>query len=314
MDEKTRPLEKIVVICGPTGIGKTAVAVEAAERFGGRIIGADSVQIYRHMDIGTAKPNADERSRIPHYMIDIVEPDQPFDAAEYAETASAIAGKLIEERVAPFVVGGTGLYIKTLIHGIFRQPASNPSVRRELRQAAERFGTRHLFEELLEADPQAASKIHPNDAYRIIRALEVYRVTGKGISELHRNHGFADRLFMPLKIGLHTERKRLYERIDRRVDSMIEEGLIGEVRALLEQGYGEELKSMQSLGYRHMTDYLRNRTPLEEAVIALKRDTRRYAKRQMTWFRADPEVCWFEPEQIVEIIERIGRFLDFGFV
>lgn len=309
MDEKTRPLEKIIVICGPTGVGKTSVAIEAAERFGGRIIGADSVQIYRHMDIGTAKPTPAERRRIPHYMIDIVDPDQPFDAADYADTAYGYAGQLIREGVIPFVVGGTGLYIKALVHGIFQQPASNPSIRRELRESADRFGVPPLFERLQAVDPEAAKKIHPNDAYRIIRALEVYRVTGRGISEIHRNHGFADRRFTALKIGLQLERKLLYDRIDRRVDSMIGEGLAREVQGLLEKGFGEELKSMQSLGYRHMTDYIRNRASFEEAVVSLKRDTRRYAKRQLTWFRADPEIEWFDPGQVGEMIARIDRFL-----
>ena len=301
---------KIVVICGPTGIGKTGAAVDMAARFRAEIISADSMQIYRHMDIGTAKPSPEECARVPHHLIDIVDPDEPFDAAAYAKTAGKIIAGLTEKRRLPFIVGGTGLYIKALIHGLFREKASETAVRSALKETAARHGIRFLYDRLCQTDPTAAKKIHPNDTYRIIRALEVQRITGKAISRLHARHGFADRRFKPLKIGLKMDRAPLYDRINRRVDAMIAAGLAAEVRHLLGMGYSASLKSMQAIGYRHMVDFIAGRMPWEEAVCTLKRDTRRYAKRQLTWFRADPEIVWFEPGQKEDMEKNIRRFLE----
>jgi tRNA dimethylallyltransferase len=300
---------KIVVVCGPTGIGKTAVAIDVANRFRGEIISADSMQIYRYMDIGTAKPSMAERHQTPHYLIDIIEPDRPFDAARYAATAGEVIADLEKKDCLPFIVGGTGLYIKALVHGLFQEKASDPAIRAELKETASRHGLEALFEQLCKVDPDAAKKIHPNDAYRIIRALEVYRITGKALTGYHDRHGFADHRYRVLKIGLDMERAALYDRINERVEAMISAGLETEVRRLLDMGYPETLKSMQAIGYRHMVDFIRNRLPWEETVRTLKRDTRRYAKRQLTWFRADPEIVWFEPGQIDDMVRRIDNFL-----
>jgi tRNA dimethylallyltransferase len=301
---------KVVVICGPTGIGKTAVSGEIASRLKGEIISADSMQIYRYLDIGTAKPSQNERCRIPHHMIDIIDPDQPFDAALYAKTARELILHHFAPGTIPFVVGGTGLYIKALLYGLFRGQTSDPEIRKELKRLSKHHGTQYLYDQLCTADPTAARKIHPNDAYRIIRALEVHRLTGKTISQYHRQHGFSDHPFEVLKIGLNMERILLYDRINRRVDEMIAAGLAEEVQKLLNKGYSEDLKSMQSIGYRHMVEYIKGKISHEEAVRILKRDTRRYAKRQFTWFRADPEISWYRSDQIDNMIQQIEEFLQ----
>ncbi len=300
---------KIVVICGPTGVGKTETAIDVCEATGGGIVGADSMQIYRHMDIGTAKPTTQEQARVRHDLIDVVDPDADFDAARYQRLADrAIRGLLTAGRL-PVVVGGTGLYIRALLHGIFPEGCGDPAVRQNLRQRLERKGAPALHRELTRCDPEAAERIHPNDALRIVRALEVFIATGRPLSDLQRRHGFRQRRYTALQIGLDIDRPELYRRIDRRVDQMIAGGLLDEVRSLLKKGYAPELKSMQSIGYRHMAAYLDGRLAWEEAVRTLKRDTRRYAKRQLTWFRADPAVHWYRPDQRRSILEAVKAFL-----
>lgn len=301
---------KIIVICGPTGVGKTAVAIEIAKAFNGEIVSADSMQIYRYMDIGTAKPTPYEQASIPHHMIDIVDPDEPFDAAQFEKIAHEVISKLHERGITPFVVGGTGLYIKALIHGLFQARPADSKVRIRLKEEAIVHGTRFLHKRLSKCDPDAAEKIHPNDTYRIIRALEIYEVTGKTISKFHHDHKFKDTFFKVLKIGLHSDRKILYDRINRRVDTMIDEGLLDEVKGLLGMGYSAELKSMQSIGYRHMVDFIQRRISWEEALRTLKRDTRRYAKRQLTWFKADSEIVWSEPDRLKDIHRIIKNWQD----
>ena len=300
---------KIVVICGPTAIGKTGTAITLARSAGGEIVGADSMQIYRHMEIGTAKPTPAEQAAVPHHLIDVVDPDQPFDAARYVDIAGRAIDRLCRKGVIPFVVGGTGLYIRALIHGIFPAHPTDPELRARLKAEAAAIGSDRLHQRLAACDPAAADRIHPNDAFRIIRALEVFETTGAPLSEQQRRHGFADVPYVALKIGLQLDREILYDRINRRVDAMFEEGLLAEVRKLLAMGYDPGLKSMQSLGYRHMTAYLENRIDWEEARRTLQRDTRRYAKRQMTWFRADPDIHWFAPDAIDAMQRLIDQFL-----
>lgn len=299
----------VIIICGPTGVGKTSSAIQAAMRFEGEIVGADSMQIYKYMDIGTAKPTPSERASVPHHLIDFLEPDQPFDAAMYVDMADETIMELRGRGVVPFVVGGTGFYIKALVHGLFDQGRRDSSVRERLRREAEEQGAESLHRRLAECDPEAAGRIHPNDVYRIIRALEVFETTGASMSTLHASHGFEARRHRALKIGLTMDRPALYERIDHRVDAMLEAGLLEEVRLLLRLGFRESLKSMQSIGYRHMVEFIQGRIPWEEAVRTLKRDTRRYAKRQMTWFKADPEIKWTEPGDMETINGWVGEFL-----
>ncbi len=300
----------VVIICGPTGIGKTSFAIQLARSFQGEIIGADSMQIYRQMDIGTAKPTPVERSMVPHHMVDIVDPDEPFDAESYATRSLSIVMALQAQQVVPFVVGGTGLYIKSLIYGLFDAQPRDEKIRIRLKQTLEKEGAEVLFARLKQVDPVAARKLHVNDTYRILRALEVYETAGVPISDYQQRHRFQESRLTTLKFGLHRERNRLYERIDQRVDMMIQAGLLDEVRCLREAGYSSALKSMQSIGYRHMCDFLDGHLDWPETIRTLKRDTRRYAKRQMTWFKADREVVWVDPIASEDVKNRIREFLS----
>jgi tRNA dimethylallyltransferase len=306
--KKTQPTA--IIICGPTGIGKTSFAIELAKLFKGEIVGADSMQIYRHMDIGTAKPNPAERSVIRHHMVDIIDPDEPFDAETYATQALSIVMALQKQEVLPFVVGGTGLYIKSLLYGLFDTRPADQEIRIRLKQEAEKEGGAVLYERLKKVDPVTAGKVHINDTYRIVRALEVYEASGAPISDFQRRHGFQKSRLTPLKFGLYMEREQLYDRIDERVEMMIHAGILDEVKHLRDVGYGSELKSMQSLGYRHMHDFLDGRMDWPETIRTLKRDTRRYAKRQMTWFKADREVVWVDPVVSKDVENRTRNFLS----
>ncbi len=301
---------KVIVICGPTGIGKTTVGIELAGKFGGEIISADSMQIYRHMDIGTAKPTSEELAQIAHYMIDIVDPDEDYDAVRFSNQARDRVAGIVNRSLIPFIVGGTGLYIKALLHGLFQSKPVDPQIRNGLKQEAAENGIGFLFERLKKVDPAAADRIHPNDLYRILRALETIESSGKTISEYHQSHGFADDPFTVLKIGLEMDRQDLYARIDKRVDLMIEAGFVAEVTKLLEMGYAAELKSMQSIGYRHVAAFLEKKIPWDECVRTLKRDTRRFAKRQFTWFGADQAISWQAPGHMKDIISLAGKFLS----
>jgi tRNA dimethylallyltransferase len=300
---------KLVVICGPTGVGKTAAAVGLAESFKAEIISADSMQIYRNMDIGTAKPTAEEQARVRHHMIDLIDPDEHFDAAQYGRMAREKIFKLHADGVLPFVVGGTGLYIKSLLHGMFHSRSADPSIRKRLKEEAAENGSRLLYDRLKKYDPDTAARLHTNDTYRIIRALETLEASGKTISKYHQEHRFSDEPFVILKIGLNIDRASLYDRIDHRVDAMISAGFVDEVEKLLAMGFGAELKSLQSIGYRHMVDFIQGRLTWDETIRTLKRDTRRFAKRQLTWFGADKAIIWENPSQIKSIKKTIEAFL-----
>lgn len=303
-------LIKIVVICGPTGVGKTGFAIALAPAVGAEIVGADSMQIYRRLDIGTAKPSAGERARVAHHLVDIVDPDEDFDAVAYARRADACISRLAERNIVPFVVGGTGLYIKALIHGLTEAAPADAAIRERLLKELRGSSANAMHQRLKTADPQSARRIHPNDRYRILRALEVVEITGRSITDFHKAHGFAASRYDALYIGLTMPRGKLYERINRRVEMMLEEGFVDEVRSLLDQGCGPRLKSMQSLGYRHMVDYLQGRLTWDGAVRTMKRDHRRYAKRQMTWFGANPDVNWLTPDQHHDAQVLISEFLN----
>jgi len=303
------PKPKVIVICGATGIGKTSVGIELAQKFGGEIVSADSMQIYRYMDIGTAKPTPTELAQVPHHMIDIVDPDEDYDAVLFSKQARDRVAEIVRRGRIPFIVGGTGLYIKALLHGLFQAEPVDPRIRDHLKQEAEQNGSNALYERLQQLDPNTAGRLHPNDSYRIIRALETIESTGKSISELHREHGFEDDPFDVLKIGLQMDRQKLYDRIDQRVELMIEVGLNQEVATLLEMGYGAELKSMQSIGYRHVVEFLAEKLSWDECVRTLKRDTRRFAKRQFTWFGADQRIRWYAPDRLKDMAGLAEGFL-----
>jgi tRNA dimethylallyltransferase len=300
---------KIIVICGPTGVGKTGTAIHLAKQFEGEIIGADSMQIYRYMNIGTAKPTKEEKEKIVHHMIDIRNPDEPYDAGTFADEALKKITELKKKGSTPFLVGGTGLYIKALMYGLSRRVPADPDVLSRLKDEAGKKGTIVLYERLKEKDPAAAERIHQNDVFRIARALEVYEKTGKPISAFHTSHGFSEPRLNALIIGLRMEREILYEHINTRVDEMVSSGLLDEVKDLLQKGYSPELKSMQSIGYRHMTEYLQSNLSWDDAVRILKRDTRRYAKRQLTWFTSVHGIKWFYPSQKEKISKEIRTFL-----
>jgi len=304
-------LEKpsVIIISGPTCVGKTEVAISLAEPLGGEIISADAMQVYRHMDIGTAKPSQQEQARVRHHLIDVVDPDEPFSAAQFKTAAEAVIGDLHEKGHPVFVVGGTGLYIKALTQGLFRVQEENGALRERLKAEAKDLGSRGLHQRLQDVDPVAAASIHPNDAYRIIRALEILELTGKPISEHHSAHGFSDDPYRVLKIGLFLDRETLYQRINRRVDRMLEAGFLKEVKGLLHQGYSPNLKSMGSIGYRHITEYLEGNVAWDETVRLFKRDTRRYAKRQLSWFKGDPEIHWLKPSGVDTMSRKIDSFL-----
>jgi len=299
---------RLIAIVGPTASGKSQVAMETAPKINAEIVSADSMQVYRYMDIGTGKPSHEDRGRIPHHLIDIIFPDETFSAADYKEKARAVIEEQQKAGKNILIVGGTGLYIRVLLRGLFPSPEANQSLRQDLRERANRLGRRSLWHELKEVDSISASKLHPNDMLRVIRALEVYRQTGIPLSQWQKRHAFGDRPYQVLKIGLMGEREDLYRRIENRVDHMITSGFAEEVRSLLDMGYTRHLKSMQGLGYKQMVEYLCGERNLGEAIRLIKGETKAYAKRQLTWFRNDPEVRWVhkldKKGQLVEIAKR----------
>ncbi len=303
--EKTR----LVIISGPTASGKSSLAVELALTFGAEVISADSMQVYRLMDIGTAKPALSERRGIPHHLIDVVNPDEEYTAARFMLDASSKVKEIRGRGKLPIVAGGTGLYIKALTQGLFPGPEASPALRQELLEVASIEGRGALHGMLKKIDPEGAAAIHPNNLNRVIRAIEVYELSGRTISGLQREHAFADAPYECLKIGLDVERQSLYDAIGTRVDKMVGDGLLEETRSLLSSGYGYDLKPMRGLGYKEMCDFLAGSCQLEEAVELIKRNTRHYAKRQLTWFRKDTSIKWFNPSEKKEISEAIRRFL-----
>ena len=304
--------QRVIIIGGPTASGKSSLAVALARHFDGEILNADSMQVYRDMDVGTAKPSIEERRGIPHHLLDVVDPDEDFNAAIYRALAVPRLKEIASKKKLCLVVGGTGLYIKTLLGGLIDCPPPVQALRDELRQECDEHGTDILYERLRLLDPESALKIHPHDKLRIIRALEIIHLTHERPSSLMRKHGFRNAPFHALKICLQIERKHLYHRIDERCHAMIENGLLGETEALLKKGYSPKLKPMMSLGYRHMINYLEGAWDFDESLRRLQADTRRYAKRQLTWFRADPEAIWMAPGQMDKIIEKIDEFIGSG--
>jgi tRNA dimethylallyltransferase len=288
----TKGLPKILVVAGPTAVGKTSFALDVAEAMGGEVVNYDSVQLYRHLDIGTAKPTAAERERVPHHLVDVLDPDQESNVADYLEMANAAIADIHARGKVPVLVGGTGMYVRILVHGIFEAPPPDEELRDRLRADAADKGRAHLHERLEEVDPELAERVHPNDLVRVIRGLEVYEQTGKALSQHQREHRFKKPNFDALKIALLRPRDELYARIEQRADQMIEQGLLAEYEALIERGYDRQLKPLLSLGYRQMGEHLFDGVALDEAVAEMKKQTRRYAKQQIGWFRGEPNVHW----------------------
>lgn len=288
----------LIVIVGPTAVGKTDVGIRVARRINGEVISGDSMQVYKYMDIGTAKPTAEEMAGIPHYMIDVVTPDEDFNVARFQEMVGRYIVDINERGKIPILVGGTGLYVRAVIdYYDFSPPGGSITGRKELLELAAGYGNDYLVRMLREVDPVAAERIHPNDTRRLVRALEVYRETGKPISSFQYVQQTGTPKYNMAYFGLTMQRERLYKRIEERVDKMMARGLIDEVKALMEKGYGQRGTAMQALGYREIVDYLYGLCTLDEAVQLIKRNTRRFAKRQLTWFRRDERIRWIETEK-----------------
>jgi tRNA dimethylallyltransferase len=303
----------LVMIVGPTASGKTSLAVRLAEQCDGEIVNADSMQVYRGMDIGTAKPSPEERQRVPHHLLDIVSPEVNFSASDFRREAGRVIADCVRRGKKVFVVGGTGLYLKALTHGLVDSPRGDEAIRTALREEAGRVGNEGLLRRLAECDPATAGRLHPNDQVRIIRALEVYEQTGIPISRFRDEHRFAGRFYNCLTIGIRTDREELYRRIDRRVEQMIAAGLEREVRCLLEAGYSPQLKALRAIGYKEMCAAVNGFLPLEEAIRLIKRDSRHFAKRQLTWFLRDPEINWVEyPDNFGTILSTVIDFFAKG--
>ena len=296
-DEKQEK-KPMVVLTGPTAVGKTKLSLSLAEAIGGEIISADSMQVYRHMDIGSAKIRPSEMQGIPHHMIDILEPWEPFNVVIFQERCRECLEGIYERGHIPIVTGGTGFYIQALLKEIdFTENEENTAYRKELEQLAEEKGAEYLHEMLQQVDAEAAEKIHANNIKRTIRALEFFELTGKKISEHNAEEGEKISAYQSCYFVLNDDREKLYARIEQRIDEMLAEGLVEEVRALQKMGCTRNLVSMQGLGYKEILAYLDGETDLETAVEILKRDTRHFAKRQLTWFRREKDVYWVEKEK-----------------
>ncbi len=307
-EAKSKPI-RVGFIVGPTGAGKTSLAIDLAERLDAEIVNADSRQVYRGMTIGTAKPSDEERRRVPHHLLDIRSPAKPLDVAEFAKLARAAISDIAARGRRVLVVGGSGLYLRALRGGIFRGPAASPEIRSRIEQAARTHGVPYLHDRLREIDPEAARRIGVNDLYRITRALEVFELTGEPISAHQARHAFSSREYETLTVGIRLERAELYEAIDRRFDEMIAAGLVDEVRALIEAGFRADRPPLASIGYKQIAAYLAGEMPLAQAIALAKQESRRFAKRQMTWFRADREIVWLDRDGFAEQAWRL--FGDF---
>ncbi len=283
MDRKT----PLVIITGPTGSGKTAIALKLARSYPIEVISADSMQVYRYMDIATAKPTSDEQSLLTHHLIDIVDPDEEFNAEMFSTQASEKITEILSRKKIPVIVGGTGLYIKALVYGLAPAPPRSAKLRGCLRDLIERKGSVYLWHFLERIDPEIAVKINKNDSLRIVRSMEILFLTGMKPSRVYREHGFANPRYQARTVCVMPDRGKLYEDINARVVSMVETGLIDETKRLLQRGFSPNLRSMQTLAYKHMIDYLEEKIGLEATVGRIQRDTRNYAKRQITWMRSN---------------------------
>jgi tRNA dimethylallyltransferase len=291
---------KVLIIVGPTAIGKTCISIQVAEQLKNvEIVSADSRQVYKHMNIGTAKPTIDELKKVNHHFIDIKLPDEYYSAGMYGREARQEIDQLFKDGKTPIVVGGSGLYIRALVDGFFAKHVSDPGVKQRVKYELDKLGVTHLYDQLKKVDPVTAEKIHPNDGHRIARALEVYELTGQPLSEFQKEESVKAN-FVPVFVGLNRERKLLYRIIDLRVDRMISEGLIDEVSKLKELGFVPHLNSLRTVGYREVFDFLANKGDFSDMVRLIKQRSRNYAKRQLTWFRKNKRIQWFNPDDYNE--------------
>ncbi len=303
---------KIIAVAGPTASGKTALAVEIAKAVDGEIVSCDSMQIYKGLSIGTAKPDEEEMQGIPHHMLDFVEPERRYSVADFVEDARACIDDILTRGKVPVIAGGTGLYMDSVLNNIsFADFDSDPNFRDEMQRLAEAEGNDAVHNLLQKADPEAAEKIHPNNVRRVIRALEVCKVTGKTFTQVNLE-SVRDAVYDALIIGIDRNRERLYERINLRVDIMLKKGLLAEVKELWQRGIDEDTTAMQAIGYKELIEYLENRCSYDAAVEKIQMESRRYAKRQLTWFRRNPDIVWFDADDgefYEKVLEKCFTFL-----
>lgn len=286
----------LIVIAGPTASGKTALSVRIAKRIGGEIVSADSMQIYKYMDIGTAKPTETEKDGIPHHMMDFLEPSEKFSVSDYCDAAKKVIEDISNRGKIPILTGGTGLYIDSLVNGVrFGELPENPKIRAELEALAEKEGNEAVYKILLQIDPETAEKYHPNNLRRVIRAIEFYKTADVTISEHAKEKKTSP--YNSVYFCIRWDRAELYERINRRVDLMLEDGLVEETKKLLDMGIDKNATSMQSIGYKELFGCLDGEKSLFEATEEIKRNTRRYAKRQITWFKRNKDIIWLMPDE-----------------
>lgn len=305
----TSQKQKLLVICGPTASGKSRLALNLADRYALEVISADSRQVYRKLNIGTAKPTTEELASLRHHLIDVVDPQQPFSAADFVLQARRAITEIGQRGKLPVLVGGTGLYIQALTAGLAETPPADPVLRAALEKEAVEVGPEVLYRRLQQVDPETAARLSPRDQVRIIRAIEVEALSGRRLSEFKAQHGFAEQPYRTLKLGLLQDREQLYRKIEQRVDAMFEAGLVAEVSSLLASGCPADVKGLKTIGYREVIAYLKGEHDLQTAVNLVKRNSRRYAKRQMTWFRADSSIIWVDPErEFVKLTALIAEF------
>lgn len=316
LTESLMALRPLVVLVGPTAVGKSEIGLRLARDLSTDLLTADSRQVYRGMDIATDKPAMKLRQGVPHRLIDLVDPDEPFNAGQYRSLALQEIERLYGERRVPLVVGGTGLYVRTLIHGLCDAPPADEAFRASLLREAEARGRYFLHEELTRIDPESAARLHPHDEVKIVRALEVHHLSGRRLSDVQQRHGFAEQPFSVLMIGLNRDRSALYRRIDARVESMFARGVVEETASLLARGYRRDSGAMKGLGYQQISGYLSGQYDRAEALRLLQRDTRHFAKRQLTWFRKEPGLRWWSlseqdsPEDVAgRLLETVQSFL-----
>ncbi len=306
-------MNRVIVIVGPTASGKTNLSIELAKRMNGEIISADSMQIYKYMDIGTAKPTKEEMQDISHYLIDEVLPNEDFNVVRFKELAEKYIDNILEKGKQPIVAGGTGLYISSLINNInFSESESDWELREAFKKEAEEFGPEYLHKKLQEVDPNSALSIHPNNIKRVIRALEVYYQTQKPISYHNEMSRSIPPKYQFVLVGLNMDRQVLYNRINKRVDIMIQNGLVDEVKGLVDLGYADSIISMQGIGYKEILEFLRNNITLEQAIDNIKQGTRRYAKRQITWFKRIHGINWFNVDNCGNNINVINEIYEYA--
>ncbi len=307
-------MKPLIILTGPTAVGKTELSIALAKSIGGEIISADSMQVYKYMDIGTAKIRSEEMDGVPHHLIDILEPDVAFNVAMFKDLAKSSVEDIYSRGRIPILVGGTGFYIQALLYDIdFSEEDSDSSIRKELETLVEIKGAAFLHEKLREVDPESAEQIHANNVKRVIRALEYYQLHGEKISTHNETERHKESPYDFLYFVLTHDRQVLYERIEKRIDQMIDHGLISEVDNLLKKGYDSSLVSMQGLGYKELIPYLQKKCTLDEAIYVLKRDTRHFAKRQLTWFRRERNVRWLDKSLVSsdeEILKEILNTID----